>query len=171
MNRRRHPGLERIGTVQCDETTRRAVLKRTCWLMCALAALLIYARSRRPLPRRLHRGCTGRQRRAGATMTPVQRADSAPKGTLKNPYKDTDAAAVKAGQQLYMNYGCNGCHGGGGRRGHVPAADQRRLGLRRRRRHAVPAGGLRQPDPAEQGLQPQGARRTSSGRCRRWGRW
>jgi len=34
---------------------------------------------------------------AGGTMTPVQRADSAPQGTLKNPYPDTNADAVAAG--------------------------------------------------------------------------
>jgi mono/diheme cytochrome c family protein len=57
---------------------------------------------------------------AGGTMTPVQRADSAPKGTLKDPYQDTDAAVVKAGGQLYMNYACSGCHGGSGGGGMCP---------------------------------------------------
>ena len=47
-------------------------------------------------------------------MTPVQRADSTPKGQLKNPYSDSDAAVVQAGQQLYMSYACSGCHGGTG---------------------------------------------------------
>ncbi|HEY6824664.1 MAG TPA: hypothetical protein VI195_09495, partial [Steroidobacteraceae bacterium] len=50
----------------------------------------------------------------GATMTPVQRADATPKGQLKNPYSDSDATVVQAGQKLYMNYGCSGCHGGTG---------------------------------------------------------
>jgi mono/diheme cytochrome c family protein len=54
------------------------------------------------------------------TMTPVERADSAPKGTLKNPYKDTDAAVVAAGNKLYMNYACSGCHGGTGGGGMCP---------------------------------------------------
>ena len=53
-------------------------------------------------------------------MTPVQRADSSPQGTLKNPYKDTDADAVAAGNKLYLNYGCNGCHGGTGGGGMCP---------------------------------------------------
>ena len=57
---------------------------------------------------------------AGGTMTPVQRADSAPQGTLKNPYQDTDADAVAAGGKLYLNYGCNGCHGGTGGGGMCP---------------------------------------------------
>src|SRR5215831_17747918 len=40
---------------------------------------------------------------AGNTMTPAQRADAPAKGELKNPYSDSDAAAVDAGQKLYMN--------------------------------------------------------------------
>jgi mono/diheme cytochrome c family protein len=54
------------------------------------------------------------------TMPPVQRADSTPKGQLKNPYSDTDTAVVQAGQQLYMSYGCSGCHGGTGGGGMCP---------------------------------------------------
>ena len=57
---------------------------------------------------------------AGATMTPVQRADSAPQGTLKNPYQDADADAVASGSKLYLSYGCNGCHGGTGGGGMCP---------------------------------------------------
>jgi len=58
---------------------------------------------------------------AGSTMTPVQRADATAKGELKNPYSDSDAAAVDAGQKLYMNYACSGCHGGTGGGGMCPA--------------------------------------------------
>jgi mono/diheme cytochrome c family protein len=58
---------------------------------------------------------------AGASMPPVQRADTTPKGQLKNPYADTDAAVVEAGQKLYMSYGCSGCHGGTGGGGMCPA--------------------------------------------------
>jgi mono/diheme cytochrome c family protein len=58
---------------------------------------------------------------AGNTMPPVQRADATPKGQLKNPYSDGDAAAVEAGQKLYMSYGCSGCHGGTGGGGMCPA--------------------------------------------------
>jgi mono/diheme cytochrome c family protein len=54
------------------------------------------------------------------TMTPAQRADSTPKGQLKNPYSDTDTEVVKAGQQLYMQYACSGCHGGTGGGGMCP---------------------------------------------------
>lgn len=58
---------------------------------------------------------------AGNTMTPVQRADATAKGGLKNPYSDSDAAAVDAGQKLYMAYACSGCHGGTGGGGMCPA--------------------------------------------------
>jgi mono/diheme cytochrome c family protein len=57
---------------------------------------------------------------AGGTMSPVARADAVPKGTLKNPYQDTDAAVAKAGGQLYMSYACSGCHGGTGGGGMCP---------------------------------------------------
>lgn len=57
----------------------------------------------------------------GSTMTPVQRADATPKGQLKSPYSDGDAAVVEAGQKLYMNTGCSGCHGGSGGGGMCPA--------------------------------------------------
>jgi mono/diheme cytochrome c family protein len=91
---------------------------RNLGLMCALAVLSAsgYAQQAQPPA-----GRGGQPAAAGSTMTPVQRADSAPKGTLKNPYKDTDAAVVKAGQQLFQNYACSGCHGGGGGGGMCPA--------------------------------------------------
>ena len=57
---------------------------------------------------------------AGDAMTPVARADSAPQGSLKNPYKDDDAAVLASGSKLYLNYGCNGCHGGNGGGGMCP---------------------------------------------------
>jgi mono/diheme cytochrome c family protein len=56
----------------------------------------------------------------GSTMTPVQRADSAPQGSLKNPYQDSDQAVVESGSKLYFKYGCNGCHGGNGGGGMCP---------------------------------------------------
>jgi mono/diheme cytochrome c family protein len=56
----------------------------------------------------------------GNTMTPVQRADATPRGQLKNPYSDSDAAVVESGQKLYMRSGCNGCHGGTGGGGMCP---------------------------------------------------
>ena len=57
---------------------------------------------------------------ANEVMTPVQRADSTPRGKLKNPYSDTDAAVVAAGNRLFMNYACSGCHGGTGGGGMCP---------------------------------------------------
>jgi mono/diheme cytochrome c family protein len=56
----------------------------------------------------------------GATMTPQALVDSTPKGKLKNPYKDDDAAAVQAGKDFYFHSGCNGCHGGNGGGGMCP---------------------------------------------------
>jgi mono/diheme cytochrome c family protein len=57
---------------------------------------------------------------AGAAMTPSARVESTPKGQLKNPYKDDNAAIVAAGKGLYFHTGCNGCHGGGGGGGMCP---------------------------------------------------
>jgi mono/diheme cytochrome c family protein len=51
---------------------------------------------------------------------PQQLADATPKGQLKNPYQDTDQAAVTEGGQFFLNYGCNGCHGGTGGGGMCP---------------------------------------------------
>lgn len=53
-------------------------------------------------------------------LTPAQRADSTAKGKLKNPYSDTDAAAVAEGNKLFMSYACSGCHGGTGGGGMCP---------------------------------------------------
>jgi mono/diheme cytochrome c family protein len=53
-------------------------------------------------------------------ITPVDLEAKTPKGKLKNPYKDTDADAVKAGQGFLLSYGCSGCHGGGGGGGMCP---------------------------------------------------
>src|SRR5204862_7717878 len=47
-------------------------------------------------------------------MTPMQRADATPKGQLKNPYSDGDAAVVESGKQFFFKYACSGCHGGNG---------------------------------------------------------
>jgi mono/diheme cytochrome c family protein len=56
----------------------------------------------------------------GGGSTPVAKADATPKGQLKNPYSDGDAAVVQAGSGLYLRYGCNGCHGGTGGGGMCP---------------------------------------------------
>jgi mono/diheme cytochrome c family protein len=57
---------------------------------------------------------------AGSASTPQARVDGTPKGQLKNPYKDDNAAIVAAGKDLYFHSGCNGCHGGGGGGGMCP---------------------------------------------------
>jgi mono/diheme cytochrome c family protein len=53
-------------------------------------------------------------------ITPTDLVKQTPKGKLKNPYKDTDADAVKAGQGFILSYSCSGCHGGGGGGGMCP---------------------------------------------------
>jgi mono/diheme cytochrome c family protein len=86
----------------------------TVLVTLALAALLIYARQPPAV------AAQAAAPAAGSSQTPMQVADAAPKGTLKNPYADTDQAAVTAGGKVYMNSGCNGCHGGTGGGGMCP---------------------------------------------------
>jgi hypothetical protein len=57
---------------------------------------------------------------AGDKSTPQALVDSTPKGKLKNPYTDDNAAIVAAGKDVYFHSGCNGCHGGGGGGGMCP---------------------------------------------------
>jgi mono/diheme cytochrome c family protein len=45
---------------------------------------------------------------------------NAPKGSLANPYKDTQAGIVAEGGKLLLQYSCSGCHGGGGGGGICP---------------------------------------------------
>ena len=54
-------------------------------------------------------------------MPAVDRVNTTPKGQLKNPYQDDNAAAVEAGRKAYFAAGCNGCHGGNGGGGMCPA--------------------------------------------------
>ncbi len=53
-------------------------------------------------------------------------AVKAPKGTLKNPYTD-DPKAIAEGKQLYLDYSCNGCHGGTGGGGMCPPLTNERF--------------------------------------------
>ena len=53
-------------------------------------------------------------------MTPAQRVQSAPKGTLKNPYSPSDPVKVAEGHELFQSYSCSGCHGGTGGGGMCP---------------------------------------------------
>lgn len=55
-----------------------------------------------------------------AAMTPPDLVAAMPeKGSLKNPYTDYKSVSER-GHKLYMNAGCNGCHGGGGGGGMCP---------------------------------------------------
>jgi mono/diheme cytochrome c family protein len=57
---------------------------------------------------------------ANAPTTPAQRAQSAPKGTLKNPYNPGQESIVAQGHELFQSYSCSGCHGGTGGGGMCP---------------------------------------------------
>ena len=55
-----------------------------------------------------------------ANTKPADVVANAPKGTLKDPYKESQADIVAAGEHLFLSYSCNGCHGGGGGGGMCP---------------------------------------------------
>ena len=55
-----------------------------------------------------------------AKSSPIDLVKRAPKGTLHNPYKDTDTNIVSQGEKLFRTYPCAGCHGGGGGGGMAP---------------------------------------------------
>ena len=57
---------------------------------------------------------------ADLAKTPAQVVEAAPKGTLKNPYIDTNADIVAQGGKLFLQFSCNGCHGGNGGGGICP---------------------------------------------------
>jgi mono/diheme cytochrome c family protein len=57
---------------------------------------------------------------ANGPMTPGQRVQSAPKGSLKNPYNPSQADIVAQGHDLFQSYSCSGCHGGTGGGGMCP---------------------------------------------------
>jgi|SRR5271170_4594868 len=57
---------------------------------------------------------------SAGVMTPIQRAESAPRGSLKNPYNPTQADRVAEGRELFQSYSCSGCHGGTGGGGMCP---------------------------------------------------
>ena len=93
--------------------------------MAAVATSLLYAQQAPPAAPESHESPptpqpnAQSQAPAGAT-TPPAKADATPKGQLKNPYSDSDAAVVQSGSGLYLRYGCNGCHGGTGGGGMCP---------------------------------------------------
>jgi mono/diheme cytochrome c family protein len=53
-------------------------------------------------------------------VSPSTLVTKTPKGKLVNPYKDTQAAIVAQGSELFVSYSCSGCHGGGGGGGICP---------------------------------------------------
>src|SRR5580698_368263 len=53
-------------------------------------------------------------------IAPVDLIKDAPKGSLTNPYKDTQEDIVAQGGKLLQQYACSGCHGGGGGGGMCP---------------------------------------------------
>lgn len=58
----------------------------------------------------------------GSSKSPIEVVKSAPKGTLKNPYKYKEASAevIERGRKKYLGASCNGCHGGTGGGGMCP---------------------------------------------------
>src|SRR2546427_3867582 len=93
-------------------------------------------------------------------MTPVQRADATPRGQLKNPYSDGDAAVVQSGNQSYLKYACSGCHGGNGGGGICPPLTQDVLGFGGGGENPLQLGALRTRTPQAQGVRPQGTEET-----------
>lgn len=57
---------------------------------------------------------------ATSDKPPIEVANAAEKGSLRNPYTDADAEIVEQGKKLYFSKSCNGCHGGGGGGGMCP---------------------------------------------------
>jgi mono/diheme cytochrome c family protein len=53
-------------------------------------------------------------------ISPADLVAKTPKGKLRNPYKDTQAAVVTQGSALFVSYSCSGCHGGSGGGGICP---------------------------------------------------
>jgi mono/diheme cytochrome c family protein len=112
---------ERRTPVPFLEATKGAQVRKsavTVLVTLALAALLMYARQ--PPAAAAQAAAPAAAPAKAASQTPIQVADAAAKGTLKNPYADTDQALVTAGGKLYFSYGCNGCHGGTGGGGMCP---------------------------------------------------
>src|SRR3989442_15175283 len=70
-------------------------------------------------------------------MTPVQRADATPRGQLKNPYSDGDAAGAQSGNQAYRKYPRSGCDGGKRGGGGLAPPTQQVWGSRGERRNPL----------------------------------
>ena len=92
-----------------EQATRRQSVSKRIWLGCLMAATIIGCGGRCPratAPRRqagggrIGSGGPGSRLRAARLQALV---DKTPKGELKNPYKDTDAAVVTAGQRRVLS--------------------------------------------------------------------
>ncbi|MDE2149671.1 MAG: c-type cytochrome [Gammaproteobacteria bacterium] len=80
-------------------------------MMALLAAAAAYAQGKNP-------GTSGKV--DYSKMTPPELVKQVPLGHLKDPYNDKQTDIVAQGHQLFLNNGCNGCHGGGGGGGMCP---------------------------------------------------
>lgn len=69
---------------------------------------------------------SGKGASAPAGNRTLAEAVKAAKGTLKNPYTD-NKQAIAEGKQLYLDYSCNGCHGGTGGGGMCPPLTNERF--------------------------------------------
>jgi mono/diheme cytochrome c family protein len=87
-----------------------------CLMLALLAAVLLVPVARSADPPAL---APAPAAAAASTMTPQARVDASPKGSLKNPYNNQDDK-IAEGHELFMSYGCNGCHGGTGGGGMCP---------------------------------------------------
>ena len=63
--------------------------------------------------------------KVAATRTPAE-AVKTEKGKLFNPFTD-NKQAIAEGKQLFLNFSCNGCHGGGGGGGMCPPLTNERF--------------------------------------------
>ncbi|WP_198158347.1 c-type cytochrome [Enterovibrio coralii] len=63
---------------------------------------------------------------ANEDPTPLELVTANPQGTLVNPFDPTDPEIAKEGHQIFMETGCNGCHGGTGGGGMGPPLSNQR---------------------------------------------
>jgi mono/diheme cytochrome c family protein len=90
---------------------------KTAWITALAVVLSCSSGAQTPSPAAAPKAAAAAPSTA---VKPVQRADSTPKGKLKDPYRDTDRAIVASGHKLYEGAGCEGCHGGTGGGGVCP---------------------------------------------------
>ncbi|PPC88572.1 MAG: cytochrome C [Methylotenera sp.] len=73
-----------------------------------------------PLPAQKSKAVVADIPKLASDKSPLEVANSTPKGQLKNPYKDGSADLVAFGKKKYLGASCNGCHGGNGGGGMCP---------------------------------------------------